>query len=441
MRVASRTRAGPTALVMGMLVTGVCNSILSKWCDMQCVANCAPGSIGERVSYSQPVWQTLQMFAGECLCLVAYLVHALHHRRAARRTGKTTAEADALLVRDAATPTYGTASASAADGAPRAPPAPLPPRHARSAAPTRALLLFIVPATCDICATTLTNTALIMMPVSINQMTRGALVLWVGLFSVLFLHRRFVLYQWVSLLLVMGGVCVVGASSLLVRPALGMDVLVRATGARNAASAMGTLLGLGLVVLAQVAAALQFVWEEKFMAVHDIDPPLAVGIEGVFGALIVLAAMPVLHVFVGSTPEGRGGYFDMRTGWHQLVGTPSVLWASVACALSIAGYNMLGLTVTRTMSATARSTIDTLRTLGICAVSLYLGWEVLQPLSALVQAAGFAMLVYGTFLFNGVVRPPGCLVEREEDAERFNGAGGEDAAAPPSPWGAPAAEL
>lgn len=42
------------------------------------------------------------------------------------------------------------------------------------------------------------NVGLIYTPVSIYQMTRGALVLWVGLFSVMFLQRKLWLYQFSS---------------------------------------------------------------------------------------------------------------------------------------------------------------------------------------------------------------------------------------------------
>lgn len=66
------------------------------------------------------------------------------------------------------------------------------------------------------------------------------------------------------------------------------------------------------------------------------------------------------------------------------------------------GFNFFGLSVTRTVSATSRSTIDTCRTLFIWVVSLGLGWESFKWL----QIAGFAMLVYSTFLFNGLVQPP-----------------------------------
>ena len=39
---------------------------------MQCIENCDDVSAANRVYYSQPVWQTLQMFMGEAWCLAIY---------------------------------------------------------------------------------------------------------------------------------------------------------------------------------------------------------------------------------------------------------------------------------------------------------------------------------------------------------------------------------
>jgi hypothetical protein len=69
---------------------------------------------------------------------------------------------------------------------------------------------------------------------------------------------------------------------------------------------------------------------------------------------------------------------------------------------SLSGFNFFGLSVTRQISATARSTIDTCRTLFIWLVSLGLGWESFKWL----QVLGFALLVWGTALFNEIVNPP-----------------------------------
>jgi drug/metabolite transporter (DMT)-like permease len=78
------------------------------------------------------------------------------------------------------------------------------------------------------------NVGLLYTPVSIYQMTRGALVLFVGTFSVAFLRRRLALYQWLALLTVMAGVALVGLSGSMVKDALRdppdtlLDVVARA---------------------------------------------------------------------------------------------------------------------------------------------------------------------------------------------------------------------
>jgi hypothetical protein len=84
-------------------------------------------------------------------------------------------------------------------------------------------------------------------------------------------------------------------------------------------------------------------------------------------------------------------------------------------SLKKSGFNFFGLSVTRSVSATARSTIDTCRTLFIWMVSIGLGWESFKWL----QVVGFAMLVYFTFLFNGIVQPPFAFLKPEEEVEEL----------------------
>lgn len=77
------------------------------------------------------------------------------------------------------------------------------------------------------------------------------------------------------------------------------------------------------------------------------------------------------------------------------------------------GFNFFGLSVTHAVSATSRSTIDTCRTLFVWLISLGLGWETFKWL----QVVGFGLLVYGTFLFNGIINPPlkSCVVSKVEE--------------------------
>lgn len=123
-------------------------------------------------------------------------------------------------------------------------------------------------------------------------------------------------------------------------------------------------------------------------------PLVAVGYEGLFGFISVLLIMPILSIPAVSalTP-----FFDLPRGWHQMVNTPTVIYSSIAIAISISLFNYFGLSVTRHVSATARSLVDTCRTLSIWIISLGLGWEKLLFPTSLLQVTGFSLLVCVSF--------------------------------------------
>lgn len=126
------------------------------------------------------------------------------------------------------------------------------------------------------------------------------------------------------------------------------------------------------------------------MGRYAVAPLVAVGYEGLFGTLSILLFVPILSI---PSVAARTPFFDLPRGWHQMIDTPSVLYSGIAIAFSIALFNYFGLSVTRHVSATARSLTDTCRTLSIWIVSVGLGWEkLLFPISVL-QVMGFSLLV------------------------------------------------
>jgi drug/metabolite transporter (DMT)-like permease len=100
------------------------------------------------------------------------------------------------------------------------------------------------------------NVGLILTPVSIYQMSRGALVLWVGVLSVIFLRRRLWLYQWAALVIVTLGVCLVGLSGSLSQKDVLDDLIRVATSDDDPAK---VALGVALILFAQIFTATQYV--------------------------------------------------------------------------------------------------------------------------------------------------------------------------------------
>ena len=291
------------------------------------------------------------------------------------------------------------------------------------------IILLALPACCDITGTTLMNIGLLFVAASIYQMTRGALVLFVGLFSVIFLKRKLYLYQWSALFIVVLGVALVGLAGaiaknpqaqpepsslvetgLLALRAVAEEVKIQV----QTPEALWTVIGVLMIGAAQIFTATQFVLEEWILEQYALEPLKVVGWEGVFGFIVTIIGMIILHFAVGRTDKGRNGYFDAEEGWREITHYRAIAVSSVLIMISIGGFNFFGLSVTRTVSATARSTIDTCRTLFIWIVSLGLGWETFKWL----QIVGFALLVYGTFLFNDIVSPPlrACIRKRKNEA-------------------------
>ncbi|TDL27557.1 hypothetical protein BD410DRAFT_782666 [Rickenella mellea] len=380
-------------LIAGMILTGSSNSLWSKWQDMQCVENCNDPDPKHQVLYEQPVWQTLQMFLGEMLCFLPVFYAWIRSRSKPAVHLPSESEEEPVA------------------GGKHLQPQPL--------SGYKVLLLWL-PAVCDLTGTTLMNVGLLYTPVSIYQMTRGALVLFVGILSVIFLRRRLWLYQWISLITVMAGVSIVGLSGSMIKDVVkeGSQNLLRTTLSPRVIiaemlpppepidqpEATKVLVGVFFILFAQIFTASQFVIEEKIMSRYSVAPLVAVGYEGLFGAVSIVVAMPLLARFKDQSP-----FFDLPRGWHQMVDTPTVLWSGIAIAISISLFNYFGLSVTRHVSATARSLTDTCRTLSIWIVSLGLGWEKLLFPISLLQVLGFSLLVYGTFLFNNLVTPPKCI--------------------------------
>ncbi|SZF04047.1 unnamed protein product [Blumeria hordei] len=405
-------------LISLMLLTGVCNTLLTKYQDNLCVRNCDDPDPSKRKNFEQPVLQTLQMFTGE---MGSWLfVKCFQLFKSSRIEIKNTERRDFLSTPQQCNEAMTNETESTILRAP-AITIPKPPALlAKEKVPLKGWkhLLLSLPAMCDICGSTLMNVGLLFVVPSIYQMTRGALVLFVGLFSIIFLKQQLRPFQWFALLTVFLGVGIVGAAGAVYNDQNNIQNItsfytrtIKILVVEDQSSeVIRTIIGVSLIAAAQVFTASQFVLEEFILSKYTLEPLELVGWEGLNGFSVTLVLMVLMHFIVGQTPAGRYGYFDMIEGWREMTSSKSIATSSILVMISIGGFNYFGLCVTQNVSSTARSTIDTCRTLFIWLVSLLLGWETFKWL----QVLGFALLVYGTFLFNGLIKAPRMICNRRE---------------------------
>ncbi|EGW35771.1 UDP-galactose transporter [Spathaspora passalidarum NRRL Y-27907] len=347
-------------IVAGTLITGAANSLFTKYQDNQCVRNCDNPDFSTHKNFEQPAIQTLQMFVGELsMFLVYYLVYKLGQNRKRQDYVRLNDEDEEEEVKEIS---------------------------------IFSNLKLAIPAICDLCGTTLLNIGLVYTPVSIYQMTRGSIVLFVAILSVVFLKRRISKLEWISLLFVTLGVGLVGLSG------------SRTSPSTDTATSSLIVFGIFLIVLAEMLQAFQFVAEEHILEKHKIIPLQLVYIEGFYGFSILLAVMVVLNFIIGAIQpkqQFESSPFNMVEAFSQVFFNRAVLLSSICIMISIAAFNYCGLSITHRISATARSTVDTCRTLLVWIVAISMGWESFQWL----QFTGFAVLVFGTLCFNGVLKP------------------------------------
>ena len=295
---------------------------------MQCVRDCDSPDPKKRMHFEQPVIQTAQMFIGEMGCWLVIGIYSIYRRVQARRAGSTTDDHSAAEPLLTDSDTLGEEDPLSSSM--------ILPDDGRIRLQGWKVVYLALPACCDIAGTTLMNVGLLFVAASIYQMTRGALVLFVGLFSVLFLKRYLSLYKWFALFIVVLGVAIVGVAGAIAKDHKAVpSVFSSEAPGTEPDLALRTIVGVLLIAAAQVFTATQFVVEENIMEKYSIEPLKAVGWEGIWGFLVTVIGMIVLHFAYGQTAAGQYGYFDAREGLKEVLHNPSIAVSSILIMISI----------------------------------------------------------------------------------------------------------
>jgi hypothetical protein len=165
-------------------------------------------------------------------------------------------------------------------------------------------------------------------------MMKSSIVGFSAIFSCLFLSRKFLSREWASISAILLGTIGIIASVLY----------------KDNANYLGPI----FLVVAQLFVAGQFILEEYLMDRYHLDPVKAMGIEGIFGTLLLSGALAITALF------GQNE-FDITEGLQDLFNN-YVLWQSaLVLAFMVAIFNFFGLAVSTTIGVPGRCIIDSLR--------------------------------------------------------------------------------
>ncbi|KAG1307248.1 hypothetical protein G6F60_005820 [Rhizopus arrhizus] len=324
-------------LTLGLLLSGVSIPLILTFQDKQ--------KVNEGDYFHQPLLQTTMIFLGELICIL--FIHLVT---------KTPNLLDRSML-DAVQPHHSYSNDW------------VPPQTSSTYS---SAAWFILPSACDLIATTLLNLGLIYTTPSVYQMVKSSIVGFSAIFSCLFLSRKFLRKEWFAIVSILLGTTVIIWSVLNDHP---------------------SYLGPIFLIVAQLFVASQFILEEYLMDRYQLDPVRAMGVEGVFG-IVLLGGALVVGCFFGHD------VLDITEGLKELLGT-SVLWQSaLLLSFMVAVFNFFSLAVSTTVGIPGRSMIDSLRTVLTWMIAVYYGWDVFSW----IELAGFGVLLLGIFIFNGVFK-------------------------------------
>jgi drug/metabolite transporter (DMT)-like permease len=146
-------------------------------------------------------------------------------------------------------------------------------------------LLLAIPATCDICGSTLMFIALTQCAASVYQMMRGVIVIITALMSIAFLGKKQYAHHWLSLFSIITGVAIVGL----------VGVLYSKDEEGDDDKTPTTALGIILLLISQCFTGLLFISEEKLLSGYYLDPLLVVGLEGFWGCIYYAILLPIFQ--------------------------------------------------------------------------------------------------------------------------------------------------
>ncbi|OQR82081.1 Drug/Metabolite Transporter (DMT) Superfamily [Thraustotheca clavata] len=271
--------------------------------------------------------------------------------------------------------------------------------------PIKTYFILALPAAFDLIATYLANLGLLYVTVSVFQLLKCTVIVFVALLKVLVLKDRLRGYMWIGIGLNTAAAVMVGFTS-----------FQDAEEQLNSSNHPG--LGVLLIVSSCFVQSAQYVFEEKLMGdgVDTAPPLIVVGMEGFWGIIMTsLIVYPIAYTLPGND---LGSYERFDDATKMLANSSSAQIAACIFVIVILGYNVFAVFVTFLLNSIWHAILDNFRPITVWSTDLLL-FYVFTPhkfgeawtIWSWLELGGMVTLLIGTAVYNGTIQLPGHYYE------------------------------
>jgi drug/metabolite transporter (DMT)-like permease len=255
-----------------------------------------------------------------------------------------------------------------------------------------------IPSIFDLTATVLCMLGLRYLDVSVYQLLRGSGIIFVALMKQHVLGDSLYKFQWIGVGWNVISVCLVGLTAM----------LNTASERNEEIDPKDALFGVLMVLAGAFVQALQFVFEEKVMAMDEasVPPLLLIGMEGLWGTVICLiVAYPIAYFLPG---HDHGSFENPYNTFAMIMNSGTIQMAFLIYFFTIFGYNLLAVLVTFTLNSIWHAILDNFRPITVWGTNLIINYAVSdsgnfgEPWTnySYIQLLGTWVLLYGTAVYN-----------------------------------------
>ncbi len=242
---------------------------------------------------------------------------------------------------------------------------------------------------------------LALLPGSICQMLRGALLIFTYILSVIFIKNTHNMNHYLGMFLTIIGLIIVGL----------------AEGLKKTSNLGTTIGGIILTVIGQFFTALQFVYEENLTKKYQCKITKVIGFQGIFGIFLMIIVLPILDSIncgKGKTDfirnvctKDENGVWSLENfvfALKQLKNSKKLIWLSLLYAIGDLGYNLTGITIGKEATSTARAIAENMKILLIWIFFLF----PFNPINYRekfnwIQFIGYLMLLFGNLIYHEII--------------------------------------
>ena len=271
--------------------------------------------------------------------------------------------------------------------------------------PWRTFVLLVIPAAFDLLGTALASIGLLFTTVSVYQLVRCSVIIVTALLKATVLKQHLSSYMWVGIAINTLAMVLVSASSFL--PSATAGATVAEDGIDR-----DPRVGIVFILLSCLVQGSQYVFEERVMTVDNAPPLVVVGMEGLWGAVLMpIVVFPWAYILPGT--DVGGCMENIHDSYVMIQHSTGIQLVLVVFTLTVFLYNIFCIYVTFLLSSIWHAILDNFRPISVWMTDLALFYVFTRGTfgeewtsASWVEFVGMLLLFLGTAVYNGNVQLP-----------------------------------